>query len=65
MSMLLKKVIKWYGSQSEMSRRMGVDRAAVSAWVSSGALPPLRAIQVERQSGGKFKAIDLVLKKTK
>lgn len=56
---MIKDVIDWYGSQANMARALKVDRAAVSFWVKVGVLPPGRAIQVEQQSGGKFKAVDL------
>jgi len=56
---MIEDVIKWYGSQANMARALKVDRAAVSLWVKSGVLPPARSIQVEQQSGGKFKAVEL------
>ena len=56
---MIKDVVDWYGSQANMARALKVDRAAVSLWVKVGVLPPGRAIQVEQQSGGKFKAVDL------
>ena len=55
-------VLEWYGSQANMARALGVDRAAVSGWVKVGAFPPARAIQVEQQSGGRFRAVDLIEK---
>ncbi len=56
---MIKDVIDWYGSQANMARALKVDRAAVSLWLKIGVLPPARAIQVEKQSGGKFKAVDI------
>jgi len=56
---MLQEVIDWYGSQANMSRALEVDRAAVSQWVKDGKLPAARALQIEKQSGGKFKAVDL------
>lgn len=58
----ISEVVDWYGSQANMARALSVDRAAVSAWVKVGMLPPARAIQVEHQSGGRFKAVDLTAK---
>ena len=56
---MIREVIDWYGSQAQMARKLGVDRAAVAQWVSAGKFPPARAIQIEEQSGGLFKAVDL------
>jgi len=42
-----------------MAERLGVKRSAVSQWVKDGKLPPARAIQIEAQSKGVFKAIDI------
>lgn len=61
--MILDDVVAWYGSQAQMARRLGVSAPAINIFVQKfGYLPPLRAIQVERQSGGKFRAIDLIKK---
>ena len=57
---MIQKIIEWFGSQSEMARQLGVDRSAVTHWLNSGALPPKRAIEVERLSGGLFKAVDIM-----
>lgn len=57
---MLKDVIEWFGSQSNMARGLGVDRSAVSQWVKDGHLPAARALEVERLSGGRFKALDLI-----
>ncbi|CAB4137529.1 DNA-binding transcriptional regulator Cro [uncultured Caudovirales phage] len=56
---MLNEVVEWYGSQAEMARSLKVNRAAVSLWLRIGVLPPARAIQVEQQSRGKFRAVDL------
>lgn len=62
MNKTISEVVDWFGSQANMARALGVDRAAVSGWVKAGALPPARAIQVEQQSGGRFRAVDLIEK---
>ena len=62
MNKTISEVVGWFGSQANMARALGVDRAAVSGWVKAGALPPARAIQVEQQSGGRFRAVDLIEK---
>jgi len=57
---MIQQIVEWFGSQSEMARKLGVDRSAVTHWLNSGGLPPKRAIEVERLSGGLFKAVDIM-----
>ena len=57
---MLDDVVEWFGSQADMARALGVKRSAVTQWLAKGALPPGRAVQVEHQSGGRFRAVDLV-----
>lgn len=57
---MIEDIIKWFGSKSKMARRLGVDRSAVTHWQQKGSLPPMRAIQVERISDGKFRAVDIM-----
>lgn len=56
---MLQEIVNWFGSQANLARALGVDRAAVSHWVKRGWLPPKRAVMIELLSGGKFKAVDL------
>jgi DNA-binding transcriptional regulator YdaS (Cro superfamily) len=55
---MINKVIMYFGSQSALAIALGVTEGAVSQWVSSGVIPPARAVQIERITDGKFKAID-------
>lgn len=58
---MIEKVLVYFNnSQSELARQLDVDRSAISQWVSEDKIPPLRAIQIEKLTGGKIKAIDLV-----
>lgn len=57
---MLKEIIKWFGSQVEMARQLGVTQAAVAQWVSDEKIPPYRAIQIERITDGQFKAVDII-----
>ena len=52
-------VIEYFGNQAEMARRLKVEPAAISQWLSGG-IPPRRAIQIEIMTGGKFKAVKLI-----
>ena len=56
----LAQVIEWFGSHANMARALGVDRSAVTQWVKADGLPATRAVEVEKLSGGRFKAVDLV-----
>lgn len=57
---MLKEIIKWFGSQVELARKLGVTQAAVAQWVADEKVPPYRAIQIERITDGQFKAIDII-----
>jgi DNA-binding transcriptional regulator YdaS (Cro superfamily) len=56
---MLDEVVEWYGSQAAMARALGVERSAVAQWLAKGELPALRALQIEKLSGGRFRAVDL------
>lgn len=47
-------VIKFFGTQAEVARVLGINRAAVSAW--GERVPPLRALQIENLTDGALKA---------
>ena len=58
---MMKQVLAYFdNSQAELARRLDVDRSAVSQWIAEDKLPPFRAIQIEKLTNGKIKAIDLV-----
>lgn len=53
------EVIDYFGSCSALAEALAVSRPAVSQWVAAGGFPPLRALQIERLSKGRFRAIDI------
>lgn len=55
---MFEELIIHFGSLANMARALGVTRVAVSLWGADG-IPPQRAIQIERTTGGKFKAVDI------
>jgi len=55
----LQDVVDHFGSRSEMAKVMGVSPPAVTIWCSLGRLPGERAIQIERLTGGLFRAVEL------
>ena len=58
---MIEKVLAHFNnSQAELARQLDVDRSAISQWVADDKIPPLRAIQIEKLTSGKIKAVDLV-----
>ena len=55
-------VVEYFGNQSALAEKLGVSRAAVTAWRERGGFPPFRSIQIEELSGGKFRACDISLR---
>lgn len=58
--MKLKPLIDHFKTQAKLAEALKVSPAAVHFWVQQDALPPKRAIQVERITCGKFRAQDLI-----
>ena len=56
-------VVKHFGNQASMGRELGVTRQAITLWKIAGSVPPGNAVEIERLTEGKFKAVDLVTKK--
>ncbi len=56
---MLDELFLYFGSQSELARKLGISAPAVTQWLIDG-IPAARAIEIEKLSGGKFKAVDLV-----
>lgn len=56
---MFEQIIAFFGSRSELARRLNVDRSAVTQWANDG-LPAARAIEIEQISNGAFKAVDIV-----
>jgi len=57
------KVINHFGSQANLARELNVTRQAITLWKVSGFIPSGNAVEIERITNGKFKAVDLVIKK--
>lgn len=56
---MFEQIIAYFGSRSELARRLNVAPAAVTQWALEG-IPPARAIEIEQLTGGEFKAVDIV-----
>ena len=57
------EVIEHFGNQANLARELGVTRQAITLWKVLDAIPPGNAVEIERITNGKFKAVDLVIKK--
>ena len=56
---MFEKLICHFGSHANLARALGVTRVAVTLWGAEG-IPAGRAIQIERITGGKFLAFNLI-----
>lgn len=56
---MIDKVIAHYGSKMALAKALGVSPPAVTLWCQLDRIPPRRAIQIERMTAGKFKAVDI------
>lgn len=61
---MIDDIFKHFGSQSALAELLNIDRAAVSQWWRFG-IPPLRMLQIEKLSGGKFTAASIHSAETK
>ena len=55
---MIDEIVKYFGGQSALAKLLNIDRAAISNWRHDG-IPPLRAIQIEELSRGKYKGLIL------
>ena len=56
----MNEAIEWAGGKLALAKALGVTHAAVSQWLLEGGLPPARAIELERLTGGNLRAVNLV-----
>ena len=56
----INEVVKHFGGQYRLAGALNVSSAAVCLWIKGEKIPPLRAIQIEELTDGKFKAKDLI-----
>lgn len=52
--MRVSTAVKFFGSKAEMARALGISRQSVTGW--GDTVPELRAIQIEKLTGGAVKA---------
>lgn len=56
----LVELVAYFGTQDKMADALEVTQGAVSQWIATGGLPARRAIEIERITKGRFKALDIV-----
>jgi len=56
---MLNKIFEHFGSAKALADELGISQSAVSQWQETG-IPPTRAIEIERLTGGKIKAIEIM-----
>lgn len=57
------EVFNHFGSQNKLAGILDVSTQAVSHWKKNGSFPAKQAVEIERLTEGKFKAVDLVTNK--
>jgi len=58
-----KELFEFFGGRNKLCGQLDVSNAAISAWKMADAIPPGNAVEIERITNGKFKAVDLVAKR--
>jgi alanine-glyoxylate transaminase/serine-glyoxylate transaminase/serine-pyruvate transaminase len=54
------RLVAIFGSQAEVARAFRLDRAVVNNWVKSGYVPARWAMEVERATGGRVAAVEVL-----
>lgn len=54
--MKIQDVITRFGSQAEIARAVGLNRATIAEWFTSGKIPLCRQYQLELLTSGELKA---------
>ena len=54
------RLVSIFGSQADVARAFRLDRAVVNNWVKSGYVPARWAMEVERATGGRIAAVEVL-----
>lgn len=57
---MFEQVVQHFGNKARLAEAIGVTRQAVNSWKNDGFIPAGSAVEIERITDGKFRAIDLV-----
>lgn len=55
----VKEIVRDFGSQRALAEFLVVTPQAITLWIKGAAFPPSRAIDLERWTKGKYKAVDI------
>jgi DNA-binding transcriptional regulator YdaS (Cro superfamily) len=53
------EIVAHFGTQKRLADELGINRSQISLWIRTGVIPALRAMQIEKITDGKFKALDI------
>lgn len=56
---MFEQLFNYFGGQNKLAGKLDVTTQAVSQWVKDGKIPAARAIEIEKMTGGEFKAVNL------
>lgn len=59
-SLSIADIIRYFGNQSILARKLEIKPQAVQQWISRGQIPIRRAIQIERITDGKIRLDELL-----
>lgn len=54
----MREIIEHFGGKAALAKALEVERSAVSWWLREG-LPSGRAVEIERITQGRFRAVDI------
>ena len=57
---LLNRMVRIFGSQTNIAKQLNIDPMAISQWKSRGYIPTNRALQIEKLTGGLVTALDVI-----
>ena len=57
--MTIHEILTRVGSRAQLARQIGVSPQAMQGWVTSGQVPPKRAVQIEEATAGLIKRHEL------
>lgn len=53
------EICNYFGNQARLAKALNVTRVAVSIWKREG-IPAARAIEIEKLTEGRFKAVEII-----
>lgn len=56
----IESVIERFGGRAALAKALDITPANISQWRAMRRIPPAKAIEIERLTGGDIRAVDLV-----